>query len=211
MSTDNRTGGAKSPPEPADYTPRGRRRRQALLDATLRIIVHAGPEAVTHRSVAAEAGASHGAVKYYFGSREELMEQALREVADRNVAAIERLQPELRSKTHDPAAYAAALARHAHRWMLADRDMGIAVQELHLAASREPALRPLIREWGRAYLAASEAALSELGSRAPRRDAALLVSIINGLILQQLAVPRDDFEKTVLQPTLERILTWMVG
>jgi DNA-binding transcriptional regulator YbjK len=157
-----------------------------------------------------EAGATHGAVKYYFGSRDALMKQALHEVAGRNIDALRELQPQLRAQAHDPAAFAATLARQAYRQMLADRDMGIAIQELHLTASRRPALRPLIREWGRAYLAASEEALRALGSRDPRRDTALLVSVINGLVLQQLSVPRDDFEDAVLRPTLERILAWIV-
>lgn len=195
----------------SERTPRGERRRQTLLDAALRIIVRSGPEAVTHRSVAAEAGASHGAVKYYFGSRDSLMQQALREVASRNVDAIRALQPKLRAQTHDPAAFAATLAHHAYRQMLADRDTGIAIHELHLAASRIPALRPLIRDWGLAYAAASEDALRALGSRDPRRDTALLVSVVNGLVLQQLSVPRDNFEEAVLRPTLERILAWIVA
>ena len=189
----------------------GLRRRQELLAAALRIIVRAGPEAVTHRSVAAEAGASHGSVVYYFGSREELLRQALETIAASNIEWLESLQDELIEQAHDPAELAASFAHFVAQQMVIDRDMGIAVLELHLAAARYPELRPHIRHWGHAYARAGRAAFEKLGSAEPARDAHLVAQLINGMVLEQLAVPRRDFERRVLRPTLERILRMISG
>ena len=189
----------------------GLRRRQELLAAALRIIVREGPEAVTHRSVAAEAGASHGSVVYYFGSREELLRQALEMIAASNIEWLESLQDELIAHAHDPAELAARFAHFVAQQMVIDRDMGIAVLELHLAAARYPELRPHIRHWGRAYARAGRAAFEKLGSAEPARDARLVAQLINGMVLEQLAVPRRDFERRVLRPTLERILRVISG
>jgi AcrR family transcriptional regulator len=48
-------------------------RRRELAEALWRVIVASGPQAVSIRSVAAEAGLSAGALRHYFQTREELL------------------------------------------------------------------------------------------------------------------------------------------
>ena len=48
-------------------------RRRDLAEALWRVIVASGPQAVSIRSVAAEAGLSPGALRHYFQTREELL------------------------------------------------------------------------------------------------------------------------------------------
>lgn len=192
-------------------TDRGARRRGDLLDAALRVIVREGPAAVSHRTVAAEAGAAHGSVAYYFGSREELIRETLERVAARNIAALEGARDQLEEAATSPAAYAAALTAHVVEQMLDDRDNATAILELHLAAAREPELRDALRGWGRAYAAISQRALRSLGSRDPDADTYAIVTVVNGLLLQQLAAPQAEFAERVLRPTLERLLTTMAG
>jgi TetR/AcrR family transcriptional regulator, regulator of biofilm formation and stress response len=67
---------------------RAARRRRAILEATLRLIGRRGPEAVTHRAVAAEAEVPLASITYYFGSRDGLLDDALRHVADEEMAAL---------------------------------------------------------------------------------------------------------------------------
>jgi AcrR family transcriptional regulator len=57
-------------------------RRRLLTDALSRIAARDGLDAVTMREVAAEAGVSVGFVQHYFGSKDELLLAALREVAE---------------------------------------------------------------------------------------------------------------------------------
>ncbi len=193
-------------PEKA-LTARGAQRREQLLKATMRIIVRDGPGAVTLRTVVAEAKASHGAIAYYFGSREDLIQETLRVVAERNIKALQTAWEDIRPHASSPQTLAKMIARHCNRQMAADSEMGITIIELHLAAARFPELRPTLIEWGRAYAQIVHDTLQTLGSRNPEADTALLINTINGHILGQLALPRRTFEATILRPALERLLT----
>ena len=57
--------------------PRGEERRHAILRATLAVAGRGGIPAVTHRSVAEEAGVPLGSLTYYFGSKDDLLREAL--------------------------------------------------------------------------------------------------------------------------------------
>ncbi|MGH3277862.1 MAG: TetR/AcrR family transcriptional regulator [Trebonia sp.] len=68
-------------------------RRRELVAATWRIIARGGFAAATLNSVESEAGFSHGIVRHYFSSKEDLLAQAFREAyehtVDRAVKAID--------------------------------------------------------------------------------------------------------------------------
>lgn len=189
-------------------TTRGVRRRHELLEAALRLIVRDGPGAVTLRSVVTEADTSHGLVSYYFGSRDELINAALALTATRNIDALAHAWEEILPTT-DADDLARQIARHSVRQMIEHEDMGITIIELHLAAARDPALRPAIVEWGRAFARIVAPTLLAVGSNDPSRDAEILVSTINGLVMTQLAVPSRRFEAEVLTPTIARYLRTM--
>lgn len=193
--------------QPRAETQRGRDRRTALIEATLRIIVRDGPGAVTHRSVAAEAGTTHGLVSYYFGGREKLVRSALEDVALRNVSWLGGAQDRLLAVADDATALAEVLADVVDEQLVTDRAMGFSVLELHLAAARDPELRPLIRSWGKAFVLVSAPVLKRLGSRDPVQDTRLLAQLINGMVLEQLSVPRPNFKERVLVPSLNRLLS----
>jgi AcrR family transcriptional regulator len=58
-----------------DLTPRAEQTRTAITDAALRLFREHGYEATTMRAIAQEAGVSTGNAYYYFGSKEELVQQ----------------------------------------------------------------------------------------------------------------------------------------
>jgi DNA-binding transcriptional regulator YbjK len=183
---------------------RGAARRQALLDATVRLLARHGARAVTHRGVAQEAGTTHGAPRYYFATRELLLDEALEHIAQRQVAEVERLLRERRDE--EPRRRAARLAHHIAGPLAEDRDAGIARYELFLEAARRPHLRPALQAWGDAYRRLLVAELTASGSEDPVTDAELLLNLVNGLLLAQLALPRDDFEPAILRPAIERFI-----
>ena len=206
----------RSPPSPNAaasaamdrLTTRGSRRKHELLEAALRLIVRAGPGAVTLRSVVTEADTSHGLVAYYFGSRDELINAALALTATRNIDALAHAWEEI-GPTTDADDLAREIAHHSVRQMIEHEDMGITIVELHLAAARDPDLRPAIVEWGRAFARIVAPTLRTMGSTEPSRDAKVLVSIITGLVMTQLAVPSRRFEVEVLTPTIALYLRAM--
>jgi AcrR family transcriptional regulator len=68
-------------------------RRRELAEAVWRVILCDGVEGVSVRNVAAEAGWSTGALRHYFGTKEELLASAARLLEGRVVG---RLQAKLR-------------------------------------------------------------------------------------------------------------------
>ncbi|MGC7194489.1 TetR family transcriptional regulator, partial [Mycobacteroides abscessus subsp. abscessus] len=67
-----------TPPVREPRMARGAARREALLDAALRLLAREGARAVTHRAVATEAGTTHGNARYYFGTLDQLLDEAMR-------------------------------------------------------------------------------------------------------------------------------------
>ena len=61
--------------------------RQALLDAAIDLLAAHGPEGFSSREVAKAAGVNYGLIHYYFGSRNELLRQAIAREMDRWGAA----------------------------------------------------------------------------------------------------------------------------
>ncbi|WP_083792889.1 TetR/AcrR family transcriptional regulator [Kribbella flavida] len=56
---------------------KGERRRQELIEATLRVVARDGVSGVSHRTVAREAGRPATAAAYYFSGIDGLLLQAL--------------------------------------------------------------------------------------------------------------------------------------
>jgi AcrR family transcriptional regulator len=68
--------------------PRGAARREALLEAVLRIVAEVGADAVTHRRVAEEAGLPLASTTYWFNSKEHILTAALEMAAERDTARL---------------------------------------------------------------------------------------------------------------------------
>jgi AcrR family transcriptional regulator len=183
---------------------RGAARRQALLDATVRLLARDGARAVTHRAVAEEAGTTHGAPRYYFATRDALLDSALRQIADQQVHAVEELLHD--PGPADPGVRAARLAAFVARLVTEDREGTVARYELFLETARRPSLRPALEAWGNAYVKLFAAELTAAAGD-PETEAELLLNLLNGLLLRQLAAPRDDFEDAVLRPAFERFMS----
>jgi AcrR family transcriptional regulator len=57
--------------------PRRGSAREELCAALVRVVARSGLDGVTYRSVAKEAGLSHGAASYHFATRDEMIQEAL--------------------------------------------------------------------------------------------------------------------------------------
>ncbi|MCK5752448.1 MAG: TetR family transcriptional regulator, partial [Mycobacterium sp.] len=53
-------------------------RRDAIIEAAIRVVARDGLRRLTYRSLAEEAGVAHGLVRHHFGSLDALIEEALR-------------------------------------------------------------------------------------------------------------------------------------
>src|SRR5436189_6242495 len=89
---------AARPRAAARQRPRGTARRDALLDAVIRIVAEVGVDAVTHRRVAEVADLPLASTTYWFESKQHLLTAALERAADRD---IERLRAFVRGAAQD--------------------------------------------------------------------------------------------------------------
>ena len=92
----------------AELTPRAEQTRAAIIEAALSLFRETGYEATTMRAIARRAGVSTGNAYYYFGSKEELIQEfyarnsaeheaAARAVLDTETAFAARLRGTLRA------------------------------------------------------------------------------------------------------------------
>jgi len=186
---------------------KGERRREEILRATLRVIGAHGADAVTHRAVAAEAGVPLSATTYYFASKDELLEQTLLMAAREETDRIEQLVLDLAPRELSASDWAAAVASMIAGDVREEPNRHVALFELGLEATRTELLRGELQRWQEAHIRLAELGCRAVGSEEPELDARLVVAALTGLMLEQLASGRDDFEDAVMRPALERLFS----
>ncbi|MBL3699168.1 TetR/AcrR family transcriptional regulator [Leucobacter luti] len=155
--------------------------RTALLRATVVVVAGGGLRALTYRAVAAEAGVSHGLVRHHFGTRDQLVAEAMEYAIHASLRDSNMLKDAL-----TPEEFAGGIES------LADREASIQSfqYELLLESRRRPELRPLGELHYRAYRDAISRQLARLGV-----DDADLTELIwfalDGIVFKQLVVPED--------------------
>jgi DNA-binding transcriptional regulator YbjK len=171
-----------------DSRPRGAARREALLEAVLRIVADVGADAVTHRRVAEVADLPLASTTYWFQSKEQLLTAALELAAERDVARLQEFTAEPLDGRTDPLALAVdAILEPLAESVQASRGSLMATYALLLEAARRPTLQAVTRDWTEAYLKVLGQLLEAAGSKDPRADAELLVGAADGLLIAQLA------------------------
>lgn len=185
-------------------------RREQILEAALRIIGRSGRQAVTHRAVAEEAGVPLGSTTYYFDSRDDLLRQALEQVAASEVERYGELGEELRNMKSGRELADRLIDELVAR--AEDRVAYIAEYELWLEAGRRPELREAAQNWCDAEQRSVAVAMEALGSADPATDASLVVATIDGLGERVLA--REDDPASAAEefrPELRRLIERLVS
>lgn len=165
--------------------------RTALLRATVVVVAGGGLRALTYRAVAAEAGVSHGLVRHHFGTRDQLVAEAMEYAIHTSLRDSNML-----SEALTPDEFAGGIES------LADREASIQSfqYELLLESRRRPELRPLAELHYRAYREAIARQLTRLGVV----DEALTELIwftLDGIVFKQLVLPED------VSPAVRRMRT----
>ncbi|GAA4102876.1 TetR/AcrR family transcriptional regulator [Nocardioides kongjuensis] len=154
--------------------------REALLEATIRVVARAGLRKVTNRAVAEEAGVTHGLVSHHFGNRDNLIAEALKYVLERSLD-----RSTLESGTGSVDDFARTLVEMA----TSDADGQAFQYELILESRRRPELRPLVASLYDTYRDATRRELERIGlADLPGLDHAVFAAL-DGLVFQELADP----------------------
>lgn len=158
---------------------RGERRRQAILEAALRLISERGVDAVSHRTVAEEAGVPLASTTYYFESLDELLEGALRLFVDEEAARLTALAERLEGQDLPPVEIA--------RLFQAELEPDAAQFELYVEAARRPSLREVARSSIGMYARVAETALRAAGLDEPAIEPRAFVALFDGYGLHRIA------------------------
>jgi len=189
--------------------PRGLARREALLEAVLRIVAETGADAVTHRRVAEAAGLPLASTTYWFDSKEQMLTAALELAAERDTARLLAYAAQVSGggETLSVDAAVSAITEPLDDALPARRGSLMATYALLLEAARRPALRELAMRWTEVYLLTLGQLLERAGSQRPREDAELLLGAADGLVIEDLASGRDSD----LRPRLRRLAAALVA
>lgn len=182
--------------------------RRNVLDATLRVLARVGPHGVTHRAVAAEAGASVRAATYYFASRDELLQEALAHYTRGAIERFRLIEQALESAGSISVNDAAdALAAIVLADVVGDRVGLIAEYELALEAARTPALERTYREFQAALEAMLATHARALGATEPKVAARLVLATLRGLEIEALARPSEKPDQKAIAKLFRRLLS----
>ena len=164
-----------------------RSNRAQLIEGTLRCLERLPPERVTARVIADESGANLASITYHFGSKDELVTEAVVAGLDRWLAEIGRRLDEMAARAPEER-FRAALAvveesRRDHEG-LARTFLGALAKAQHDAR-----VRALLAE-GFRRSRAEVARVLGLGADAAGRDAGgLALALFDGLLFQSLIDP----------------------
>lgn len=162
---------------------KGRKRAGAILDAALAVLVSDGYALFSLRSVAAHAGIRLGHLQYYYPAKRELVHAVIERELERRAANLE-------TRVETPARDTVDGFRSLVSAMLDEQQAPGTIElfgELRALAIRDPAIGALMRTYAvrywRALVRAVVAANPALRRPSAERRAALLVSLLEGLML----------------------------
>ena len=179
----------------AAVTPKGERRRYALVRAAADLLCEGGFEAVTHRAVAERAGLPLASTTYYFSSLDELIESAVDYLGTVEVAQLrDRVKALPRRRRGAEAAadlLVDLLAGEPHREQLISR------YERYIACARHPAMRGVERRLLAQRVAAVGEAMARSGRRARVDMMTALLYSVDGAVVSALVDDRDGPRESV--------------
>lgn len=178
--------------------------RERILRATLKLIGEHGIGAVSNRRIAAESEVALGSLTYHFPSQTQLLRDALLLYVHEEVGRLQAIAAELRAE--EPSAASAAVEVERIIARSGKRLEEVAELELHLQASRDPALQAASERCFAAYEEVAVAALESLGVPQPQRHARTVVAVICGLGVRRLGSGREDAAGTA-----DALLTVVLG
>ena len=170
--------------------------RDALLEATVRVVARAGLRKLTNRAVADEAGVTHGLVSHHFGTRDALIAEALRYVVDRSLA-----ESELGSGSITD------IGRSLGEMTSIDADGQAFQYELILESRRRPELRPLVASLYKTYEEATRRDLNSMGLVEVAGLEHAVFAMLDGLVFRELADPDPARMRSALAALNELLRT----
>lgn len=184
----------------AAVTPKGERRRHALVSAAAELLNEGGFEAVRHRAVAQRAGLPLASTTYYFSSLDELIAKAVEYIGFTEAAELRARVQKLPRRRRSSGATASLLLD-----LLAGESTSeqlISRYERYIACARHPALRGVERRLLQQRVDAVVEAVGRSGRCARVDMITALVCAVDGAVVSALVAdgpaPRETARATLV-------------
>ena len=177
-------------PDPANaQRPAYGKGRDALLLAAIEVVAARGLRGLTIRSVAEQAGVSHGLIRFHFGSRDGLVEATL----------IRSVELAIDTTSLEPGTGAIDdMASDLADWVEGETELTAFQYECLLEARRQPNLLPYAREMYTNFIEAAQRELDRAGLGDDPDLARAVFAMLDGLVLQQILFGgRDNTKRSV--------------
>jgi AcrR family transcriptional regulator len=189
-------------------------RRAEILRAAIRVLARDGIAATTTRKIAAEAEVNQAMLRYYFGSKDELLFAVLQEMMRLTAAIARAARPAGGELRHIITESLSAYWSHVET----APDLQVMQYELTLYALRHPASAWLARQQYEGYCAVVESLFQE-GCNASGQASAIpcaelarfVVSGIDGLILQFISDRDGARARRDLQHLIDAVIALAEG
>lgn len=184
----------------AAVTPKGERRRHALVNAAAELLSEGGVDAVRHRAVAQRAGLPLASTTYYFDSLDDLIAKAVECIGVAEAARLRARVQNLPRRRRSTGATANLLLD-----LLAGEPTSeqlISRYERYIACARHPALRGLERRLLQQRVDAVVEAIGRSGRCARVDMITALVCAVDGAVVSALVAdgvaPRESARSTLV-------------
>lgn len=185
----------------AAVTPKGERRRYALVRAAAELLCEGGFEAVRHRAVATRAGLPLASTTYYFASLDDLIIAAVEHIGMVEAATMRSRIEGLSRRRRGPESTAEVLVE-----LLVDDTPGgdqmVSRYERYIACARQPALREVQRRILQQRADAVGEVVERSGRCARAEMLAALVCAVDGAVVSALVDgagnPRETARSTLV-------------
>jgi len=172
---------------PRPRTSTGERKREQILDASVRVFGTGGASAVTHRAVAKVAHVPLGSTTYYFTDRDDLLLQTMAHAraseAVRLASIVDALDAAL---TIDRSVE--VLTEMFFDKTVADPLYDLALFEMFMEATRNVTVREEAREWSRMIGSLVDRVLPPSDPSLPRDSVVQIVAcLVDGLMLEAVS------------------------
>lgn len=167
-------------------TPKGERRRQALVEAAAELLVEGGFDAVRHRAVAERAGLPLASTTYYFQSLDELVMGALEYHGRTELARGHALLESLGERPPETVVELVLDQLLGPRAADGDFEAVLLRYERLVATGRRPYLRPLMLELGGELRALLLATFAAMGVPITAERLEQLIALVDGAVVNAL-------------------------
>jgi DNA-binding transcriptional regulator YbjK len=185
---------------------RGVARKTEILDAALRVIGRDGFGGLSMRALAAEAQMPLGAMGYYFKGKQELIVEAFYRHTHRETERVVKTITDLREG--DPSQDVAdRLAEFVIEGLGQAREQLLAEYAFLVESSRRPELARTSTTWQHSLRTQLQRVLVGMGSESPNTDARLILAVLAGLEVDNLAAPLQPAQARMVRAVLRRLFS----